>query len=85
MRGESPNSTSDPPVDGDAPLQQHNQHQQQQEQQQQQQQQQALYGIVQGGVYPDLREESCAFTNETPFFGTAVGGTRNGFVLFNGS
>jgi tRNA-guanine family transglycosylase len=73
MRGVSPpSSESDSPADGDTPpLQQH--------QQQQQQQPQALYGIVQGGVYPDLRQESCAFTNETPFFGTAVGGVYNGF------
>ena len=35
---------------------------------------QALYGIVQGGVYDDLRQESCQFVNETPFFGQAVGG-----------
>lgn len=35
---------------------------------------QALYGIVQGGIYEDLRQESCSFVNETPFFGQAVGG-----------
>ena len=35
---------------------------------------QALYGIVQGGVYEDLREESCDFVNSQPFFGVAVGG-----------
>lgn len=35
---------------------------------------QALYGIVQGGVYDDLRQESCHFVNDTPFFGQAVGG-----------
>lgn len=40
--------------------------------------QQALYGIVQGGVYEDLRRESTAFCNETPFFGTAVGGSLGG-------
>lgn len=36
---------------------------------------QALYGIVQGGVYDDLRDESTAFINETPFFGIAIGGS----------
>ncbi|MGB0935473.1 MAG: tRNA guanosine(34) transglycosylase Tgt [Alphaproteobacteria bacterium] len=36
---------------------------------------QALYGIIQGGVYEDLRQESCAFVNDTPFFGHAVGGS----------
>ncbi len=35
---------------------------------------QALYGIVQGGVYDDLRLESCHFVNDTDFFGQAVGG-----------
>ncbi len=36
---------------------------------------QALYGIVQGGVFEDLREESAAFVNARPFFGQAVGGS----------
>lgn len=36
---------------------------------------QALYGIVQGGVYPDLRKVSAEFVNENPFFATAIGGT----------
>ena len=36
---------------------------------------QALYGIVQGGIYEDLRDESCKFVNETPFFGLAIGGS----------
>lgn len=36
---------------------------------------QALYGIVQGGVYEDLRDESTAFVNNTPFFGSAIGGS----------
>ena len=36
---------------------------------------QALYGIVQGGVYPDLRHESTAYTADRPFFGTAIGGS----------
>lgn len=36
---------------------------------------QALYGIIQGGVYEDLRKESCAFVNEEAFWGQAVGGS----------
>ena len=36
---------------------------------------QALYGIIQGGVYPDLRKESAEYTRDRPFFGTAVGGS----------
>lgn len=35
---------------------------------------QALYGIVQGGVYDDLRRESAEFTAGQPYFGHAVGG-----------
>lgn len=35
---------------------------------------QALYGIVQGGTYRDLRNESCQFNNDRDFFGTAIGG-----------
>jgi queuine tRNA-ribosyltransferase len=35
---------------------------------------QALYGIVQGGVYEDLRIESAEFTMSQPYFGYAVGG-----------
>lgn len=35
---------------------------------------QALYGIIQGGVYEDLRKEATQFTAENNFFGTAVGG-----------
>jgi queuine tRNA-ribosyltransferase len=34
-----------------------------------------LYGIIQGGVYKDLRRESVEFTNSQPFFGTAIGGS----------
>lgn len=37
--------------------------------------QQALYGIIQGGIYPHLRAESCAFVNEHSFFGHAIGGS----------
>ncbi|MCA4775201.1 tRNA guanosine(34) transglycosylase Tgt [Wolbachia endosymbiont of Mansonella ozzardi] len=36
---------------------------------------QALYGINQGGVYQDLRRESCDFMNDLPFFGQAIGGS----------
>ena len=36
---------------------------------------QKLYGIIQGGVYPDLRKESCDYVNGQPFFGHAVGGS----------
>lgn len=36
---------------------------------------QALYGITQGGVYPDLRKVSADFVNNLPFFGHAVGGS----------
>lgn len=39
---------------------------------------QALYGIVQGGVYPDLRQISASYTKDRPFFGTAVGGCLGG-------
>lgn len=36
---------------------------------------QKLYGIVQGGVYNDLRDESCDFINNNDFYGIAVGGS----------
>lgn len=36
---------------------------------------QALYGIIQGGVYDDLRQESIDFVNSEPFFGHAIGGS----------
>jgi len=36
---------------------------------------QALYGIIQGGVYEDLRKISTEFVNEHPFFGHAIGGS----------
>lgn len=36
---------------------------------------QQLYGIIQGGTYPDLRKISCEFVNNHPFFGHAVGGS----------
>lgn len=39
---------------------------------------QGLYGIVQGGVYPDLRKFSAEYTADRPFFGTAIGGCLGG-------
>jgi queuine tRNA-ribosyltransferase len=36
---------------------------------------QALYGIIQGGVYPDLRQEGADFVNSQDFFGHAIGGS----------
>jgi queuine tRNA-ribosyltransferase len=36
---------------------------------------QRLYGIIQGGVYQDLRNESCDFVNDNEFFGHAIGGS----------
>ncbi len=39
---------------------------------------QALYGIVQGGVYPDLRRFSSEYTKDRNFFGTAIGGCLGG-------
>lgn len=36
---------------------------------------QKLYGIVQGGIYADLRLESAHFINEQDFFGCAIGGS----------
>jgi queuine tRNA-ribosyltransferase len=39
---------------------------------------QAVYGVVQGGVYRDLREESADYTKSRPFFGTAIGGCLGG-------
>ena len=36
---------------------------------------QALYGIVQGGIYQDLRKISCDFVNENNFFANAIGGS----------
>lgn len=35
---------------------------------------QALYGVIQGGIYPDLRQRSAKAVAARPFFGTAVGG-----------
>jgi queuine tRNA-ribosyltransferase len=36
---------------------------------------QALYGIVQGGIYEDLRKEGADFISNQPFFGSAIGGS----------
>ncbi len=36
---------------------------------------QKLYGIIQGGIYPDLRQESCEYVNSQEFFGHAIGGS----------
>ncbi|MFA6437314.1 MAG: tRNA guanosine(34) transglycosylase Tgt [Candidatus Paceibacterota bacterium] len=37
--------------------------------------QQRIYGIVQGGAYRDLREESAKFIGKMDFFGIAIGGS----------
>jgi len=39
---------------------------------------QAIFGIVQGGVHQDLREESAAFVSSLPFEGIAIGGVSVG-------
>jgi queuine tRNA-ribosyltransferase len=39
---------------------------------------QGLYGIVQGGVYEDLRRESAEYVSAQPFFGQAIGGCLGG-------
>jgi queuine tRNA-ribosyltransferase len=36
---------------------------------------QALYGVVQGGVYPDLRRQGAEEIARRPFFGNAIGGS----------
>lgn len=36
---------------------------------------QALYGIIQGGFYQDLRKQSADYVNQQPFFGQAIGGS----------
>ncbi len=41
-------------------------------------QDQALFGIVQGGVFPDLRQESARFLSELDFTGYAIGGLAVG-------
>lgn len=37
--------------------------------------QQALYSVIQGGVYEDLRAISCDASNNAAFFGQAIGGS----------
>lgn len=39
---------------------------------------QAVYGVVQGGVYEDLRIDSAKYVASRPFFGTAIGGCLGG-------
>jgi len=39
---------------------------------------QALFGIIQGGVYKDLREESAKLISSLPFDGIAIGGVSVG-------
>ncbi|MEK7517487.1 MAG: tRNA guanosine(34) transglycosylase Tgt [Patescibacteria group bacterium] len=39
---------------------------------------QAIYGIIQGGIYKDLREESAKFISSLPFDGIAIGGVSVG-------
>ena len=39
---------------------------------------QALFGIVQGGIHPDLREESARFISSLDFPGNAIGGLSVG-------
>lgn len=39
---------------------------------------QALFGIVQGGIYPDLRQESARFVTEIDLKGYAIGGLAVG-------
>jgi queuine tRNA-ribosyltransferase len=39
---------------------------------------QALFGIVQGGVFPDLRRDSARFIASLPFSGIAIGGLSVG-------
>lgn len=41
---------------------------------------QALYGIIQGGVYEDLRRQSIDYVQSRPYFGVAVGGCLGGSV-----
>lgn len=39
---------------------------------------QGLYGIIQGGVWGDLRKTSAEYTRDRDFFGTAIGGCLGG-------
>lgn len=42
---------------------------------------QALFGIVQGGHFDDLRQQSASFTSQLPFDGIAVGGETIGYDM----
>lgn len=42
---------------------------------------QALFGIIQGGVYPDLRRESADFVTSLSLDGIAIGGETIGFDM----
>ncbi len=42
---------------------------------------QALFGIVQGGIFPELRQESAAFVASMPVDGVALGGETVGFDM----
>lgn len=37
--------------------------------------QQAMYGVIHGGIDPELRRQSCQFLTELPFDGFAIGGS----------
>jgi queuine/archaeosine tRNA-ribosyltransferase len=39
---------------------------------------QRLYGVIQGGLFKDLRRESAKFISSLPFFGLAIGGVSVG-------
>ncbi|HLD26647.1 MAG TPA: tRNA guanosine(34) transglycosylase Tgt [Patescibacteria group bacterium] len=39
---------------------------------------QEMYGVIQGGLYEDLRRESVKFISSFPFFGLAIGGVSVG-------
>lgn len=39
---------------------------------------QQLYGVIQGGMYKDLRQESAQFITSLPFFGLGIGGVSVG-------
>lgn len=42
---------------------------------------QALFGIIQGGIYPHLRRESAEFVTRLPLEGIAIGGETIGFDM----
>lgn len=42
---------------------------------------QFLFGIIQGGLYKNLREESARFITSLPFDGIAIGGETTGFNM----